>query len=155
MRVLQITRLKATLHERREEFQDLQTKCAEKESGYRELATDMGMGASEVDANIKKASALPQTAKHLNDIYNARKAMQSIEESMHQMAQTLDKLRDADLAREHRLSLVQTQQVELAQQVNILEFTHAKKLIPATCTRTPSCTYAAELCAHKHAYINA
>ena len=59
MCALQTKILKATLYKRRGELQSLQTRCAETESSYRELAKDMGMGASEVDANIKKAPALP------------------------------------------------------------------------------------------------
>ena len=151
MHVLQITSLNTTLHERREEFQGLQTAVAEKESSYRELATDMGMDSSEVAANIKKALALPQTAKHLNDIYNARKDMQSVEESIQQMAQKLDKLRDADVARQQRLSLVQTQQAELAQQVNILELTHAKKL---TCHTYPDVKLHLRRTVHTHTHTH-
>ena len=116
--MLQIASLDTKLNERREEFQALQALLAEKKSNYRELATDMGMDASKLDANIKEALAFPQKTKHLNSIYNAREAVQSANKSMRQMMQQLDKLGNAGVMRKRRLSLVQTKQLELTEQVN-------------------------------------
>ena len=125
--MLQIASLDTKLNERREEFQALQALLAEKKSNYRELATDMGLNESEVEANIKKALVLPHVLKRRNDTDSARKTVQSIEESMPEMVQQVDELRDANVAREHSLSHMQTKQQELAQQVNKYFHVHCMK----------------------------
>ena len=129
LRVLQIASLDTKLNERKEEFQALQALLEEKKSNYRELATDMGLDESEVEANIKKALVLPHILKRRNDTDSARKTVQSIEESMPEMVQQVDELRDANIAREHSLSLMQTKQQELAQQVNNHFHVHCMKTL--------------------------
>ena len=125
--MLQIASLDTKLNERREEFQALQALLAEKKSNYRELATDMGMDASKLDANIKEALAFPQKTKHLNSIYNARKAVQSANKSMRLIQQELDKLGNKHVMRKRRLALVQSKQLDLTQQVNKYVDVHCMK----------------------------
>ena len=117
--MLQIARLDTKLKERREEFQRLRALLEESKCNYRELAADMGMGDSEVEANIEKALVLPHVLKRRNERDSARKTVQSIEESMPGMVQQVDELRRANVAREQSLTLMQKKQQELAQQVSV------------------------------------